>query len=266
MAATKENPIVFYDLASDNNTPWSPNTYKTRLALIYKGLPFRVEYISYPDIEPTFKKLGVPKGNPRGKFKYTVPAIADPSPEPGGKPTYVADSWDIALYLERTYPPPMYPTIFPHHSVALQRAMVSHLASTVHNHLCDIAIPLIGLEHVLDEKGHTHFVKTREVMFGKPLDEVLKEADTTWMTDVRNSWSNLGEMLDLNGPMEGVGPFVMGKNMSYSDFIIAGLMLWLRRGEGTDGRRCKELFTWDGGRWALIWNEIEKVEAKSTEV
>ncbi|KAG9126844.1 hypothetical protein FRC07_001745 [Ceratobasidium sp. 392] len=281
MAATKENPIVFYDLASNNNTPWSPNTYKTRLALIYKGLPFRVEHLSYPDIEPTFKKLGVPQGSPRGTYKYTVPgthfawlttlsgitsptAIADPSPEPDGKLTYVADSWDIALYLERTYPPPLYPTLFPHHSIALHRAMALQLYK-LHNHVCDVAVPLIATEHILDDKGHEYFMKTREEMYGKPMSEVLKEAEGIWLTDVRSSWSSLGDILNMNGPVEQVGPFVMGKNMSYSDFIIAGLMLWLRRAEGANGRCCKELFTWDGGRWGLIWNEIEKLEGKSTE-
>jgi hypothetical protein len=137
---------------------------------------------------------------------------------------------------------------------------------TVHYHLCDVAIPLIGLEHILDDRGHEYFVRTREVMYGKPLDQVLKEADGTWSTEVRNSWSTLGEILDLNGPMEQAGPLVMGKEVSYSDFIIAGLILWLQRGEGGDGRRWKELSEWDGGRWGLIWKEIEKLETKSTEV
>ncbi|QRV89851.1 glutathione S-transferase [Ceratobasidium sp. AG-Ba] len=266
MAATKENPIIFYDLASSNNTPWSPNTYKTRLSLIYKQLPFRVEYISYPDIEPTFKKLGVPQGNAVGNFKYTVPAIADPSSEPGGKPTYVADSWTIALYLERTYPPPKYPALFPNHSITLQRLTTIFIGRTVHNQISDVTIALVGLERILDDRGHEYFIRTREADYEKPLSDVLKEADETWTTDIRKSWSLLAETLDMAGPMDEVGLYMMGKQMSYVDFVIAGIMLWLRRSDGVDGRRCKDLFTWDGGRWALLWNEIERLEAKSTEV
>ncbi|KAG9120807.1 hypothetical protein FRC07_003545 [Ceratobasidium sp. 392] len=196
----------------------------------------------------------------------TLPtAIADPSPEPGGKPTYVADSWDIALYLERTYPPPLYPTLFPHHSTALHRALLFQLTK-VQDHLRIVAVPLIATKHMLDDKGHEYFLKTRGEMFDKPMEEALKDTDGIWLADVRNSWSSIGEILDMNGPIEQVGPFVMGKYMSYSDFAIAGLILWLRRAEGADSRRCKELFTWSGGRWELIWNEIEKLEGKSTQV
>ncbi|QRV89913.1 glutathione S-transferase [Ceratobasidium sp. AG-Ba] len=266
MAATKENPVIFYDLASSNNLPWSPSTYKIRLSLIFKQLPFRVQYISYPDIEPTFKELGVPQGNPLGRYKYTVPAIADPSTEPGGKPTYIADSWTIALYLERTYPPPLYPALFPHHSIALHHTMALQLDRTVEEHLANIAVPLVALERVLDDRGHEHFVKTREAIYKRPLAEVLERADGVWTTNVRNSWSSLADNLDMNGPMAEVGPYVMGKSMSYSDFYIAGIILWLRRGEGVNGWRCKELLAWDEGRWGLLWGEVEKLETKSTEI
>ncbi|KAF8604213.1 hypothetical protein BDV93DRAFT_522663 [Ceratobasidium sp. AG-I] len=179
MLTSKESPIVFYDLASKDNTPWSPSTYRTRLALIHKGIPFRL---------------------------------------------------------------------------------------TAHNLICDLAIPLIGLEHMLDDRGHEYFVRTREEMYEKPLTQVLEEAKAIWSTDVRKAWKTIGDMLDANGPMEQAGLFVMGKEMSYSDFIIAGLVLWLQRGEGREGPHYKELLEWDGGRWGLIWKEIEKLEAKSTEV
>ncbi|KAG9074298.1 hypothetical protein FS749_014156, partial [Ceratobasidium sp. UAMH 11750] len=59
MAATKENPIIFYDLVGKDGISWSPNTYKTRLTLNYKGLPYRVEMISFPDIQAKYKELGV---------------------------------------------------------------------------------------------------------------------------------------------------------------------------------------------------------------
>ncbi|KAG8687799.1 hypothetical protein FRC08_011757, partial [Ceratobasidium sp. 394] len=59
MAATKENPIVFYDLVGKDGISWSPNTYKTRLTLNYKGLPYRVEMVSFPDIQAKYKELGV---------------------------------------------------------------------------------------------------------------------------------------------------------------------------------------------------------------
>lgn len=179
----------------------------------------------------------------------------------------MADSWAIALYLERTYPPPKYPALFPHESIALQRSMVLQLGRTVHYHLCDLAISFIGLHHVLDDRGHDYYMRTREeIVFEKPLAEVLEESKAVWSTDTRGAWKTIGEILDTNGPMEDVGVFAMGKEMSYSDFVIGGLILWLQRGEGPDGQHLKELLEWDGGRWGLMWKGIEKLETKSTEV
>ncbi|KAG8763651.1 hypothetical protein FRC11_014628 [Ceratobasidium sp. 423] len=267
MAATKESPIVFYDLASQNNTPWSPNTYKTRLALIHKGLPFRVEYISYPDIAPLMKKLGAAPGCPNSKkFPYTLPVIADPSPEPGGKPIYVSESWEISQYLERTYPPPKYPALFPYGAIAVNRAMATTLGRTAYNAIADTAIALIGTNHLLDDRGHEYFMRTREEMFEKPLAEVLKEEDPKWSTEIRTAWATAGKLLDSNGPMDQVGPFVLGKQISDADFMIGGMLIWLRRGEGPEGHRWKELFEWDGGRWGKIWKAIEELEVRSTEV
>ncbi|CEL55509.1 hypothetical protein RSOLAG1IB_01521 [Rhizoctonia solani AG-1 IB] len=266
MAATKDSPIIFYDLASQTNTPWSPNTYKTRLALIHKGLPFRVEYISYPDIAPLMQKLGAAPGSPNSRFPYTVPVIADPSPEPGGKPIYVSDSWTISQYLEQTYPPPKYPALFPHSVIALNRAMFALLVRTIYNTIADTAIALIGTNHILDDRGHEYFIRTREEDFGKPLAEVLKEEDPKWSTEIRRSWVLVGRVLDFNGPIDQAGPFVLGKQISDPDFVIAGVLIWLRRAEGPEGHRWKELLEWDEGRWGKIWQAIEELEAKSTEV
>ncbi|KAF8752234.1 Glutathione S-transferase, N-terminal domain [Rhizoctonia solani] len=100
MAATPENPIVFYDLINANGVHWSPNTYKTRLCLEYKGLPYRVEYSTLPEVESNMKKLGVPPVKATSP-QYTLP---DPSGDPDGKPHYVGDSFNIAVYLDEKYP------------------------------------------------------------------------------------------------------------------------------------------------------------------
>ncbi|KAH7342044.1 hypothetical protein B0J17DRAFT_704531 [Rhizoctonia solani] len=120
MAATKENPVIFYDLLSEHG-PWSPNTYKTRLTLNYKRIPYRVEYVSFPDVTRKSEELGVKPTNPDGEIKYTLPMIADPSLVPNGKPTYVADSFNIAIYLDKTYPAPKFPAVFPPGMRAVQK-------------------------------------------------------------------------------------------------------------------------------------------------
>jgi hypothetical protein len=51
-------------------------TSKNRLALNYKRLPYRVEYISYPDIESTLKKFGVPPTSEKAP-QYTLPSMSN---------------------------------------------------------------------------------------------------------------------------------------------------------------------------------------------
>ncbi|KDN50790.1 hypothetical protein RSAG8_01288, partial [Rhizoctonia solani AG-8 WAC10335] len=51
--------------------------------------------------------------------------IADPSSDPNGKPTYVADSFKIALYLDKAYPAPQYPAIFAPGTAGFQHMLMS---------------------------------------------------------------------------------------------------------------------------------------------
>ncbi|KAF8588673.1 hypothetical protein K439DRAFT_1233675, partial [Ramaria rubella] len=76
-----------------------------RILLNYKGIPYKTTWVSYPDIEPTLKKLGCsPTGtkpdDPSKPF-YTLPAIIDTS---NGTQVVIADSLAIAEYLEAKYP------------------------------------------------------------------------------------------------------------------------------------------------------------------
>ena len=78
------------------------------MALIHKGLPFKTEWIEYPDICPRMREMGA---EPTGKWEsgaplYTLPVIKD---DATGK--VVSDSWKIALYIEDTYADK--PTLFP---------------------------------------------------------------------------------------------------------------------------------------------------------
>ncbi|KAF8756671.1 Glutathione S-transferase, N-terminal domain [Rhizoctonia solani] len=117
MAATKDNPVVFYDLVGKNGISFSLNTYKTRLSLDYKGIPYRVEYLSLPDIEPKMKELGVPPSSDNHP-RYTIPMIADPSND--------------------KYPAPKYPAIF-----ALGTRSLQHLIVTQY-------FPTIGIDRIFE--------------------------------------------------------------------------------------------------------------------
>jgi hypothetical protein len=75
--------------------------------LNFKGLPFKTEWLEYPDIKPTLIKLGVAPSStlPDGSPFYTLPVISDPNKVTAdGKPTIVGDSQVIAEYLDKQYP------------------------------------------------------------------------------------------------------------------------------------------------------------------
>ncbi|CUA75871.1 hypothetical protein RSOLAG22IIIB_01871 [Rhizoctonia solani] len=259
MTATNDNPIILYDVLSKHGT-WSPNTYKTRLTLNYKRLPYRVEYISYPNIAPKLKELGVRATNPTSYITYTLPMIADPSPDPNGKPTYVVESFDIAVYLDKTYPAPKYPAVFPPGTRAVQKITSDLYMNQVGYMFLPIILPLVGRAGFLDEPGRQHFLKAREEAFKRfPPDTSI---GSKYWGDIHEKWKWFGEVLDLNEK----GPFVTGERISFTDFAIGGIISALRRVEGGEMRIWNAVSEWQGGRWARLWVEIEKLEKDSSEL
>ena len=115
MSATEQNtnttttqPIIFYDIAS--STPhhtFAPNPWKTRYALNHKNLPYKTKPIDMPDIHSVRSQLGVPANRtlPNGSPYHTLPLIHDQSTA-----TYIGDTFEIALHLDKTYPdsPPLF--------------------------------------------------------------------------------------------------------------------------------------------------------------
>jgi Glutathione S-transferase, N-terminal domain len=97
--------VTLYDVPTTQQKPWSPNTWKTRYSLNYKGLPFRTEWVEYPDIagiycnnEPKVPPTEISKD---GSPYYSLPLIKD---DTSGTPVFVAESFEIAKYLDKTYP------------------------------------------------------------------------------------------------------------------------------------------------------------------
>lgn len=49
---------VLYDLPNPGrNSCWSVNTWKTRAALNFKGIPYKTEWVEFPDIAPLLQSL-----------------------------------------------------------------------------------------------------------------------------------------------------------------------------------------------------------------
>ncbi|KAF8754351.1 Glutathione S-transferase, N-terminal domain [Rhizoctonia solani] len=230
------------------------------LTLNYKRIPYRVEYLSYPDIAPKLKELGVRTTDPAPFIAYTLPMIADPSSDPNGKPTYVVESFDIAVYLDKTYPAPKYPALFPPGTRAVQKITSDLFMNEVGYTLLPGLVPLTARPGFLDERGRQYFLKTRE-QYMKLIPDDTSIGSKFW-GDAHEKWKWFGEVLDLNEE----GPFVTGKQISFTDFAVGGMIFFVRTVEGGEMQRWKAMAEWQGGRWARLWAEIEKLEKESTEV
>ncbi|KAJ1301076.1 hypothetical protein OPQ81_003494 [Rhizoctonia solani] len=255
MAATENNPIIFYDLADANNRSWSFNPYKTRLSLNYKGIPYRVVYLSFPDIEPRLKELGV---SPVSETfpRYTLPVIADPSTDPNDPPTYVSDSFKIALYLDEKYPAPKYPAIFSPGSHGLQNLLMTVYFPTLVSAIIAPCIP--NLPKILDSRSIEYIWRTRG-----PFEPLTKEAKLKLLKEAQQKFETLMDSLDLN---HGTGPFVLGSQVSFIDFSIGGLLYFVQKSETEDPALFEEILNWSDGKWRIYWEAIQKIEMRSHEV
>ncbi|USP74187.1 glutathione s-transferase [Curvularia clavata] len=207
--------VVLFDLPSQQGTAWSLNPFKTRMILNYKKIDYVTEWIEYPDVAPKLKSFGIPP-NPEdapGRFTdYSIPAIkyADG--------TYQMDSWPIAQSLEKQYPTP---------SLHLDDPIVIKIRDHVKDMLTplrDLVIPKIP-RVILNKQSAGYFLETREQSFGKPLEQVEKDADVEkcW-EDAKAPAKETGDLLRKNG-----GPFFLGETVSYADLIFVSMLEFFKR-------------------------------------
>ena len=163
-----------------------------RLILNFKGIPYKTEWIEYPDLAPTFKSFGIPPNEP--------PATAYTSPTIRVSDKYVMESRKIADVLEREYPsPPLYLD-----SSILKK--VEELVPGCIMSLGPIFMPKIP-RHVLNPSSAEYFERTRAERFGMDLSQLEKErgGESAWKA-AELKWKELGALLKAEG-----GPFFMGK-------------------------------------------------------
>jgi glutathione S-transferase len=192
--------LKLYELVgADENRPFSPFVWRTRMALAHKGLSAQ----SIPWCFTEKEAIAPHKSD-------KVPVLLD-SDRP------IVDSWVIANYLEDTYPDR--PSLFGGEG---GRAMARML-----NWWGDVTVvggmfPLI----VADIPGHlkpvdaAYFRKSREARFGKPLEEVTANRDKA-VEGFRKSLDPLRLTLRTQ-------PFLGGAASNYADYIVFGPFQWAR--------------------------------------
>lgn len=191
--------ILLYDLVGrDSERPFSPHCWKAKMALAHKGLDFR-------GVPTRFLEVPAVEGGSR-----TVPVIRD-----GDR--VVADSFAIALYLEKTYPDR--PTLFGGPGgEATARFVERWSQGTLHLYLGTAAI--MEIHAMQDEANAAYFRRSREQRFGKPLEEVGAGREAG-LEAFRQSLHPLRTTL-------GYQPFIGGQSPLFPDYIVFSALQWVR--------------------------------------
>ncbi|EKM76096.1 hypothetical protein AGABI1DRAFT_79084 [Agaricus bisporus var. burnettii JB137-S8] len=240
--------LVFYDLAAKEPIKtWSPNTWKTRYVLNFKKIPYKTIYLEFPELKGVLQKAGAQPlvSEKHGMVFYTSPAIVDNETEPA-----ISDSFKIAEYLDKRYPDT--PKAFPLGSEALQAAFHDQFFK----HLFSFAPFIVGkVPNVLNQVSSDYYRDTREKMFGKPFEEIYPVGE-----DLVKDLAQAEEFFDtLNGwYSESRGPYFMGDNPSFADFVVGGFLLSLKIIHGEDSAEWKSITTWSNGRWQKLLMDLEK--------
>jgi glutathione S-transferase len=209
--------IILVDLPSKGSSPhcWSLNPWKARASLNYKNLPYKTEWVEYPDLASTLSSLGVAKNDGTAAYtEYSSPAAKLPDG------TWIMDSRKIAEALDKLQPQP---------SLHMDRAdIIDKTQATVlgvQQNLAANIMPRVPV-FLLNPRSAEYFHETRSKRFGMPLEEFgksEKSGETAWKNAAPHI-QKLGELL-----REKKGPFILGEDVSFADFVVGGLFVFLKR-------------------------------------
>jgi glutathione S-transferase len=204
--------------------------------------------VEYPDVEALYKKLGTSATakKPDGSPFYTLPVIHDPNTG-----TTVSDSFQIAEYLDKTYPDT--PRVIPPGTRALQAAFIDASWSKMVGNLFKFLMPKVS--QALNKSGEEYFRRTREAAIGSTLEEMYPTGDKA-----EEVWKNAEADFAVVYGWLREDEFVIGDKISFADFAIGGVLVVSRVLLGEESEEWKRMLGWHNGRWARIAKSLEKYE------
>ncbi len=191
--------LVELAVGKDPALSFSPYVWRTKMALAHKGFHPESVFVTFTDkaaLEPAGAK--------------TVPALED-----GGK--WIADSWDIACYLEATYPDRPALFVGPREK-ALSRFFNAWVDRTVVLGLFPVLI--LDIHALLDEENQAYFRSTREARLGSAMEEYAADRDG----HVANLQKALSPMRYILSDQS----YLAGDQPGYADFAAFGPFQWAR--------------------------------------
>ena len=254
-------PLILYDIPSTvEGGCWSPNLAKPRqvnswfqimppsltscrYVLRYKGLPFEVEWVELPDIAPRMKDIGATPGRGfDGVEKYTLPVLHDPN-----SGAIITDSWEIAIYLDHTYPEKR---VFPKGTEGLIGAF-----ATVYPEQFRPAIKILLMRsmEVLNERSREYYLAAREEQFNQKMEDWSPEGperDRHWSV-IEKAFTTMKIWFDKSE-----GKWLMGNTFSYADILAATHLFWFKKVLHVD--EWKKIAAWHDGQWERLLADVER--------
>ncbi|MDO5103725.1 MAG: glutathione S-transferase family protein [Lautropia sp.] len=199
---------ILYELVgADPEIRFSPHCWKARMALAHKGLETETRPWRFVD-----------KTDLAFSGQDKVPVLVDGE-------QVIADSWQIACYLERRYPdaPSLFsPAQADEVSIGNAMPLVQLINAWVDTQLIPTALPLflMDIHAYLDEPSQAYFRQSRERRFGKALEAVGRHRD--------EHFERLAQVLTPIRLILQQRPFLAGPKPGYADYAVFGTFMWCR--------------------------------------
>ncbi|KAK0191919.1 hypothetical protein F5146DRAFT_1102175 [Armillaria mellea] len=214
------------------STPVSPNTWKVRYALNYKGIPYHMEWVEYPDIEGLYKSFGMQTSATKKDCVtpyYTLPVLRDPLIG-----AIISESAAIVEYFGVTYPDT--PHLIPPRTRALHAAFTAAFESQM-KAIGPFLTPAVNV--ILSPRSQVFHRKMREESSGVPIEDMIPWGEHTT--------SQLALVKDDLGKRH---TFVMGETPTFADFTMSRWIFFLRICLREDSPE----------RWGKLLKSFEKYE------
>ncbi|KAI0468206.1 hypothetical protein F4859DRAFT_217756 [Xylaria cf. heliscus] len=234
----------FYDIAMHPQAAepcCSVNPWKSRLALNFKAIAHKTTWVPVPEIPQVRRGLGMPacRKFPDGSDFMTLPILVDPST--GSK---IGDSFDIAVYLQKTYPASGSGDLFPSQVLDFafdidlpawapqlsERKGTGYDDYSKFNLNVDAAftahVGLMGYYIPLDSEASKDAMVRRAGATSWEDFKVEDEAREKLKASLRLMLGELAKLFSRDAS----GPFILGNQASYADIIVGA---WLHMMRGT---------------------------------
>ncbi|KAJ4488493.1 hypothetical protein J3R30DRAFT_3436170 [Lentinula aciculospora] len=225
--------ITLYDTNVQHgysSQPWAPNIWRVRFILNYKRLPYKTIWVELADVEATLRSIGAPPSVVRsdGRHVYTLPALVDPTSTPY-TPVMLSNTNNISEYLESTYPSP---PVFPAGSRALQSLFVHYIQEIFAKPLLPIMVPISHQQ--LSDRSQRHLRNHPSSLYvaynpqGYSSSHPLPpgpQREQAWLA-VKEQFDFIDTIMAKNTG-DGDGIVVMGRGVSYADFALCSVLLWI---------------------------------------